>query len=888
MSWVDRTVNEVDLGYSLSNLLRTHGWYLDRSFYRIVLDKDIIGKYTEESLLNFAISRHYHFINATGKHLGFAKAYGFHILLDEYKQYFTDIDIAFSFMRSCMNQLEVLYGSPLWWFYMFDEYSGPYKILEDDSIYWLNHMIVSTDYPVYDLSLDIEHVSSGEVSNHYRYYPDTMQSPIVPFKLRDTSSVVLSNDIFESNCDVTNWRGDSKVRLSGYFDSRAFYIDVQSDNIPVYENPHKVATTPLFFGDFITPFSLDEGIWKGWSGNTALFSGISVNNPIIDTKEETMGVNLIFYIDRTGSMTSDLRSGGGLSNTLKKFLLDIEQKLQVMNKEIQISLVWFGGNRYPYSPDEAYDVAIIKSHSISEVYASMCGYYQTNTGLECGFYSITSTLDRLIEKNYLNRLIYITDDREENPDLFKKTMEMMIYYEIEGFGIYPLNANGIPIDSLFINSTDYKSHEKLLEWENLLIDPEVKKLQISGDKVHKFYFRNWFKQSSDSPDTLPIYFKEYIPYTSMSPVDKWYNSDPSIGNGIQDVIVRKDVFNNYYKSHVFSWNTSTNNIPPIQLEDTFSYNKGLEFEKVGGRPDKKAYAYQFNPTRYGDFMQGSLARIVGPYGVCGWLPNVLFTSPVSVTHGDVISVVNPKICGDEVDFNFRYVTCPYSPLTYPFWIDPYPCIEIPQRKEEDLPALPAPKPSAKTTSPALKVAIRWEGPSRFHFEGYMFLNHDYSKICSYRPNNLAEDDNSIICYSPYGDHSKPEEFHTRPCEFWVGGKEGTVMSLFVMNFSIRYLQRSYKSTLESPVIVDIVQDDYGYQHWLDDRNYNNTDCVLIKQFEISPSLLSGVPRTHSYENTIMWVCDLIWDADGVTVIDVMRPATPEHNYEIKKMLAEGV
>lgn len=394
---------------------------------------------------------------------------------------------------------------------------------------------------------------------------------------------------------------------------------------------------------------------------------------------------------------------------------------------------------------------------------------------------------------------------------------------------------------------------------------------------------NWF-QFDYAGEMRLIHFIPVFGGKTISPVNRDYDSDPLAGDGIHDVIVRRDVFGEHYRSHFFTWNVPPNSIAPTQYDDLLEFDDGLKYERVGGVHNKLAYQYQFFPSRYEGCARGSHANICGQYGTLGRLPNAVFTQPLSLCQGDVISVVHPNACGVEIDFNFQYITCPYSPLTFPFWVDPYPCIELPPYEPEIEPPLPEETTDGASSPPCWKVLLRWDAPSKYHMEAYVIVNKDPNKSCSFEKPNINGDDITAVCMSPYANHDTSRDWDEKPVEFWLEGPEGTTFSVFVYDWSTFILGNYYKDPLKA-VMVEIVDDTVGHPYWLSSQTYNTTDCMLLKSYNIPPTMISGVSGQHTKENGLIYVCDIVVGADHkLSFVDKMIVSTQQYDYDIDKML----
>ena len=125
-------------------------------------------------------------------------------------------------------------------------------------------------------SLDIEYFTED------KFYPKTMQSPIVPIHLVDEDLTTIYN-ISEENYKDTNWWGNSKVQLEGYIDEDSLFFTLLADTAPHW-NGNAVPKVPVFFGN-IVGYDSDKRV--------ALFGGTQVSaffdfDEVIDNKQEVL------------------------------------------------------------------------------------------------------------------------------------------------------------------------------------------------------------------------------------------------------------------------------------------------------------------------------------------------------------------------------------------------------------------------------------------------------------------------------------------------------------------------------------------------------------------------------------------------------------------------
>ncbi len=285
------------------------------------LEWEFENKYFENAEM-FAVARHYIIENEKKQRFGLAYVVVTHIKRltlvikkilnlrggvyvgpdDLFNAYLAWLDLGKEFLSTYIKAA----GCPLWYVYSIDDYYGPkIEIDSNDDPMTLEQMhevaMDNIGKPLPDLAdleknkpnikfrlmdhvirhgndflraaLDVENFNRLLTNKDILFYEKTMQSPIVPLKLRDTSIVNLYEEQFSVESRGTNWWPDTKVRVAGYFDEKSALLTLHTDNSPYFEYLHGIPETPVFFGEFEVPFFTDKGNWEGWDGNVALMGG---------------------------------------------------------------------------------------------------------------------------------------------------------------------------------------------------------------------------------------------------------------------------------------------------------------------------------------------------------------------------------------------------------------------------------------------------------------------------------------------------------------------------------------------------------------------------------------------------------------------------------------
>lgn len=180
--------------------------------------------------------------------------------------------------------------------------------------------------------------------------------------------------------------------------------------------------------------------------------------------------------------------------------------------------------------------------------------------------------------------------------------------------------------------------------------------------------------TSEEMDKREHRFRVFEPIgeQTLSPIARNYHDNIEVGDGLSNVIVRRTKDDKYFRPHVFLWLAPPHYSIPEEKEYSAG-DEGIVFERVGGMSTKKSYAYQFNPSRYSDEIDGSPVYIADlETGLYGRLPHIIFLNPLSMVDGDGLDVVNEcEQCpgGEEpygvVKYTFRQITASHTPMTYP-------------------------------------------------------------------------------------------------------------------------------------------------------------------------------------------------------------------------------
>lgn len=190
------------------------------------------------------------------------------------------------------------------------------------------------------------------------------------------------------------------------------------------------------------------------------------------------GVNLIVYVDTSGSMRDDL----GASGNVRKALVELANRLKTESSRANIpctvSLVWFGDatdingdGRNTY-----YSIAMNKGN-VADFPTSVAApvWYRGGTGLpESGILAMKETLATTYKSGVANTLIYVTDAPSKANELGATPAQVKALfdqYKINAYGIFPLKK--VPdITGIFKDEREFtKPPYNILPWADKTLRP---------------------------------------------------------------------------------------------------------------------------------------------------------------------------------------------------------------------------------------------------------------------------------------------------------------------------------------------------------------------------------------------------------------------------------
>jgi hypothetical protein len=187
------------------------------------------------------------------------------------------------------------------------------------------------------------------------------------------------------------------------------------------------------------------------------------------------GVNLILYIDATGSMRDDLGLNGNLRKELVQFANYLKTESTRANIPCTVSLVWFGDATEGDGRNTYYTISMNKG--TVETFSAKISYprwYNGGAGIaESGILAMKETLTQVVKSGVANTLIYVTDAPSKanefgaTPDQVKK---MFADNGIKAYAIIPFKAPDIK--GMFLDVRDFtKAPYNIIPWADKTLRP---------------------------------------------------------------------------------------------------------------------------------------------------------------------------------------------------------------------------------------------------------------------------------------------------------------------------------------------------------------------------------------------------------------------------------
>lgn len=185
------------------------------------------------------------------------------------------------------------------------------------------------------------------------------------------------------------------------------------------------------------------------------------------------------------------------------------------------------------------------------------------------------------------------------------------------------DMNAVPIIPIYLGEgQDLKGYEQTETDDKSLLDV------LYGGTVPKVALN--MVPKFDFDDTSLMKFTKPI-----TPIMREQND--SQGNGLDNVIVRRNKNGARYVGHYISTATAPNMMPPNRVHDV----NGLKYPRAWQQPTNNEYNYKFNPSVSSKKVTTGEAYIMhGEEGMRGVLRNLVLCNPLSILNGDKIKVTN--------------------------------------------------------------------------------------------------------------------------------------------------------------------------------------------------------------------------------------------------------
>ena len=198
------------------------------------------------------------------------------------------------------------------------------------------------------------------------------------------------------------------------------------------------------------------------------------DNPPLPT---VPGVNLILYVDTSGSMRNTLGTRGNVRKTLEAFATYLKSESERANIPCTVSLIWFGDRTDPVGDGVNYYTIAMNKESVANFPSKVSAphWYRGGSNLpESGILCMKETLAQVYKPNVSNTLIYITDAPSKENELGatpNQVKKMFQDYSIRAYAIHPTNK-APDISSMFVEQRDINSYPYNIDsWADKTLRP---------------------------------------------------------------------------------------------------------------------------------------------------------------------------------------------------------------------------------------------------------------------------------------------------------------------------------------------------------------------------------------------------------------------------------
>jgi hypothetical protein len=189
------------------------------------------------------------------------------------------------------------------------------------------------------------------------------------------------------------------------------------------------------------------------------------------------GVNLIVYIDTSGSMKGTLSASGYIRKALLGFANYLKNQSVRANIPCTVSLVWYGDKTDTNGDGANYYTIAMNKGDVANFESSLSApkwYSGGSNAPESGILAMKDTLATVVKSGVANTLIYITDapsklsESGASPNSVKALFDS---YDIQRYAIIPTSKEP-NINSIFNGVMEYtKPPYDMIPWADKTLNP---------------------------------------------------------------------------------------------------------------------------------------------------------------------------------------------------------------------------------------------------------------------------------------------------------------------------------------------------------------------------------------------------------------------------------
>lgn len=193
-------------------------------------------------------------------------------------------------------------------------------------------------------------------------------------------------------------------------------------------------------------------------------------------KPTVPGVNLILYIDSTGSMRGGLGKSGKLRLELEAFANYLKTESARANIPCTVSLIWFGDKTYDARGGSDYYAITMNKEDVTNFPTKIASpkWYSGGDIPESGIVCVKETLKQVVKPGVANTLIYITDapsKKNEYGATPEQVKKMLQDNKVRAYAIHPTNKEP-NISGLFSDQREYASPPyNIIPWADKTLRP---------------------------------------------------------------------------------------------------------------------------------------------------------------------------------------------------------------------------------------------------------------------------------------------------------------------------------------------------------------------------------------------------------------------------------